>query len=144
MFTIEHAPRAIASAAAAAEVIDSSRQTGVRIRRASSACAEHLLLGERLLEEDEVERVELGEVGRIGQAVRAVRVHLQGEVVAEALAHGGDRLDVPTGGDLQLDAQVALVEMTFDDLEELVDGPGDPDGDAAVDAVADSTEMVGQ
>ncbi len=62
MLTISQAPRRIASAAARAEVIDSSRQTGVRMIFASAGVAEDVLLVQRLLDQQQVERVELGQV----------------------------------------------------------------------------------
>ena len=118
MLTIWQAPSRIAAAADCAETIDSSRQTGVWIRRARSAWPEHVLLVERLLDQQQVERVEPGEVPRVGEGVRRVGVDLEQHVVAEALADGAHRLDVPAGLDLELDPHVALGEVAADRVEQ--------------------------
>ena len=52
----------IASAADAADVIDSSRQIGVRDQSGQLGVAEHVVLVERLLDQQQVERVEPGQV----------------------------------------------------------------------------------
>ena len=56
-----------------------------------------VVVGERLLDEQQVERVELGEVVGVVERVGRVGVDLEQQVVAEALADGGDRLDVQPG-----------------------------------------------
>ena len=66
--------------------LDQPRQPGV---------ADEVVVGERLLDEQQVERVERAEVGGVGERVRAVRVDLEGDVT-EAVPERGDRLDVPT------------------------------------------------
>ena len=76
MFTIEHAPRRMASAADAAETTDSSRHTGVLIVLPRTRCAEVLLV-EGLLDEQQVEVVEARQVAQVGHGVCGVRVHLQ-------------------------------------------------------------------
>jgi hypothetical protein len=103
-----------------------------------------VVLGERLLDQQQAERVELGEVVAIGLRVGAVGVDLEQQVVAEALADGGDGFDVPPGLDLQLDAEVAVVEVAADDVEQLGDGGRDADGHAAVDLGASGPEVLGQ
>ena len=108
----------MAAAAACADVIDSSRQTGVRISFAQLGVAEHVLLVQRLLDQQQVEGVEPRQVPRVGERVRRVRVDLQQHVVAEPLADRAHRLDVPARLDLQLDPDVALVEVAADGVEQ--------------------------
>ncbi len=72
--------------------------------------AAQFLFGKRLLDQQEVEVVEPLEMARVGQGVRGVRVDLEEYVVAEPLADGANRLDVPAWFDLQFDAQVSGVE----------------------------------
>ena len=86
MLTMRQAPSAIASSATRAEVIDSSRQIGVRIEPRQLGVPEEVVLGQRLLDQQQVVRVELGERAGVGARVRGVRVDLE-EDVAEALAH---------------------------------------------------------
>ena len=100
--------------------------------------------GERLFDEQKVERVELGEVIGVVERVGGVRVDLQHQLVTEALAHGSHTLHVETGLDLQLDAQVALVEVAGDLIEQLFDGVGDTDRHASRDAVAHGAEVLGE
>ncbi len=78
--------------------------------------------GERLLDQQQPEGVELGEVLGVVERVGGVGVDLQQHVVAEALAHGGDALDVEARLDLQLDAQVAVVEVAGHLIEQLGGG----------------------
>ena len=74
--------------------IDSSRQIGVRDDLRELGVIAHVLLGQRLLDQQQVERVELREVVRVGERVRGVGVDLQQDV-AEPLAHRADGFDVP-------------------------------------------------
>ena len=92
MFTIEHAPTAMAVAALWAETIDSSRQTAVEIPRESSRVAEEILLVQRLFDQQEAEWIELGEVIEVGAPIRAVGVHLQHQAVSESVPNGRDWL----------------------------------------------------
>ena len=126
----------------AAEAIDSSRQTGVADLLRQVRVAEHVLLVERLLDQEQVERVQPGQVASVGQGVRRVRVHLEQHLVAEPLAHRAHRLDVPAGLDLQLDPDVALVEVAADGVEQRGDAVHDPDRDPARDAVVDRAELA--
>ena len=118
MLTIWQAPSRMAAAADCAETIDSSRHTGVRMLPRQVGVAQHVLLVERLLDQQQVERVEPGQVPRVGQGVRRVGVDLQQHVVAEPLADRPHRLDVPARLDLQLDPDVALVEVAADRVEQ--------------------------
>ena len=91
---------------------------------------EEVVLGQRLLDEEEVEGVERLQPGRVLQAVRGVGVDLEQQVATEALPHRSHGLDVPARLDLQLHPPVALVDVAADDVEEGRDRPGDADGDA--------------
>jgi hypothetical protein len=102
--------------------------------------AAQVVLGERLLDQQQVERVELGQPSCVAQGVGGVRVDLQEQVVAEALPHRAHRLDVPAGLDLQLDPDVALVEVAADDVEQLRNRVHDPDGDTGWHAVTHRAE----
>ena len=102
---------------------------------ASSAWPSRSSSGQRLLDEQQVERVELGEVRGVVEGVGGVRVDLERDV-AEALAHRAHRLDVAAGLDLQLDPPVALGEVPLDRAQQVGDVVVDPDGHAAVDALA--------
>ncbi len=141
MLMTEQAPSVMAAAAVCAETIDSSRHTGVEICRASSAWPEHVLLLERLLDEEQVEGVELGEVPGVAEGVRRVRVDLQKHVVPEPLPHGAHRLDVPARLDLQLDPDVARVQVAVDDVEQLRDAVEDADRDTRGHPVVDGAEL---
>ena len=50
--------------------------------------AEDVLLGERLLDQEQVERRRAGEMRGVAQRVGGVGVDLERDVVAEQLAHG--------------------------------------------------------
>ena len=126
MLTIEQAPSAMASAAARAETIDSSRQTGVRSAGQLGVAAQ-VVLRQRLLDQQQAEVVEPGEVAGVGEAVGGVGVDLEQHVVAEALADGAHRLDVPAGLDLELDPQVAVGEVAGDGVEQRRRPSGDAD-----------------
>ncbi len=132
---------AIASAAARAEVIDSSRQTGVRIWLASSACPQHVVLGERLLDQQQAELVEPGEVAGVAEGVGGVGVDLQQELLAEALADRPHRLEVPARLDLQLDAAVAGRRGRPRPGRAGRRRVGDPDRDAGGDARAHGAQV---
>ena len=67
----------MASAAARADVIDSSRQIGVRDPRRQERVMAQVVGGERLLDQQQVEGVELGEVRGVVERVGGVGVDLQ-------------------------------------------------------------------
>ncbi len=134
----------MASAADRAEVIDSSRQIGVRTRRASSACPTHVVLRQRLLDQQQVERVELRRAaGRRRACRRCWRRPAGGS--PEPLAHGLDRLDVPARLDLELDPAVALGRGSRPPTSRAPNRVFvDSDRDAAVDLGAHRSEMVAE
>ena len=103
-----------------------------------------VVLRQRLLDEQQPERIEPGQMGRITERVGAVGVDLEEHLVTEALPHGGDRVDVPTGLDLELDPPIAGADVAIDRVEQLGDAGHDPDRDAAVDPVADGAEVGGE
>ncbi len=123
-------------------MIDSSRQTGVVISFARSAWPRMSSSVERLLDQQQVEGVEAGQVARVGERVRRVGVDLQQHVVAVPLPDGTHRLHVPARLDLELDPEVALVEVAADGVEELGDAVHDPDRDAARHPVVDRSELA--
>ena len=102
-----------------------------------------VVLGQRLLDQEQVELVELRQLRSVGQGVGGVGVDLQ-EDLREALANRADRLDVVPGLDLELDAAVALREIAADDLDELGRILVDADRDAAVDGGTHGSEVLGQ
>lgn len=102
---------------------------------------DHVIVGERLFDEEQTEVVELRELLGVDEGVGGVGVDLEEQVVAEALADG---LDVPTGFDLRLDADVPLGDVAFDGVEELGHRVHDADGDAAGDAVARRAEVTAE
>ena len=73
-----------------------------------------VLLHERLLDQNKSEGVELAQVVEVGQAVGRVRIDLQQGVRAEEFAHGGDRLEVPAGFDLEFNAPIPGVDVHAD------------------------------
>ena len=77
MLTIWQAPSAIASAADSAEMIDSSRQTGRAQPLGQFGVAAHVVLGQRLLDQQQVEGIEPGQVARVGERVGRVGVDLE-------------------------------------------------------------------
>jgi hypothetical protein len=91
-----------------------------------------------------VERVQRPQVPGIVGVVGGVGVDLQREV-AELLAHGGQRLDVAARRDLDLDPQVALVEVGGHLLEQRRGAAvGDPDRHAGRHAVSHPAQRLGQ
>ncbi len=66
------------------------------------------------------------------------------QIVSEALADGGDAVDVEPRLDLQLDADVAVVEVAGHLVEQLGRPVGDPDGHAGGHAVGDRAEVLGE
>ncbi len=89
--------------------------------------AAHVVLREGLLDEQEPEGVETRELAGVPEGVGRVRVHLEQDLVPEPLAHRAHRFDVPPGLDLQLDPQVAGLEVPGHLVEQLGDGRGDAD-----------------
>ena len=75
--------------------IDSSRQTGVCDLPLQHRVVHHVVVIERLLDQQQVERIELREQRRIVQRVGGVGVDLQRDV-AERRAHALDRVDDPS------------------------------------------------
>ena len=112
-------------------------------RGAAASCAwpSEVFLVERLLDEQQAVFVEPGEVIEVVTPVGRVRVHLQHQVVAETVPNRLHRLQVPAGLDLQLDAPVAGLEVSRStDVQQLVDGARDADGDSGRDGVGDAAE----
>ena len=104
---------------------------------------EQVVLGKRLLDEQQAELVEFGEVRGVVDGVGGVRIHLEGDV-AELLAYRAHGNDVVAGLDLQLDAAVALGEMAIDRLQEIADLLVDPHRNAAVDGGARRAEILAE
>jgi hypothetical protein len=83
-------------------------------------------------------------VAGVGQGVGGVGVDLEQEVVAEALADRGHRLGVPAGLDLELDAEIALVEVAGHGVQQLGDRVVDADRHPGRDPVAGRAQPAGQ
>ena len=81
----------------------------------------HLFFRQGLLDEQEIERVEFRKMIGILEPVGGVRVDLQQETIAECAAHCTNGLDVEAGLDLQLDAQIAIVEILLYHPQQVVD-----------------------
>jgi hypothetical protein len=96
---MRHEPRARASAAAAADVLD----------------------------EQQVVLVEPGQVPSVRQRVRGVGVDLQQHVGPDVGSDGGHQIDVAPGFDLQLDADVPVAQVPVDGGDRLLDGVEQPD-----------------
>ena len=64
----------------------SSRQSGVRICRLQHGVVHHVVVVQRLLDEQQVELVQLAQRGRVGQGIGGVGIHLQEQRRASARA----------------------------------------------------------
>jgi len=73
-----------------------------------------VVLGQRLLQQEEVELVELPQQLRVGEGVCRVGIRLEHHLRTELAADRPDRLDVPARLDLDLDPRVALGEVAGD------------------------------
>ena len=144
MLTISAAPSSMASAQTVSDVIDSSRHTGVPIARASSAWPRRSSSGSGCSMSSRSKASSLARCSASWRGVGGVGVDLQGHIGSDQVADGGDRLEVEAGLDLQLDADVAVVEVAGDRGQQGVDGRVDADADAARDAVALDAEEVGE
>ena len=138
----EHAPSSIASRATRAggdRLVEADRcldQAGQARVRAE------VVVGQGLLDEQQVERVEGAEqIGASASRYEPLASTWSG-TVAEPLAERGDRFDVPSRSDLELDPAVAGVEIPADLVEQVGDRVGDADGDAALDRVARRAKAV--
>ena len=141
MLMISAAPSSIASSAVRADTIDSSRHTGVADAFASSAWPDDVLLVEGLFDEQQVELVEPAQVLDVDPRVRRVGIDLERHVGTDQLAHETHRLEVPAGLDLELDADIPVVDVALHLAQQPVDGVEDADADAAGDPIAGAAEM---
>mgnify|MGYP007107674785 CR=1 FL=1 len=103
--------------------------------RAQPAVIVDVLIAERLLQHEQVERVERLQRGGVGQSVGRVGVEHQRDV-RELGAHGPRQLHVVARLDLQLDAPVALLQVAGNDVYRLGEARLDADADADLDALA--------
>ena len=94
--------------------------------------------------EQQVVVVESAEVGAVGAAVGGVGVDLERGVGADQVADRGDLLDVVARLDLQLDPDVAVVDVALHGGEQLVDRVVDADAHPARDAGGGGAEEVGE
>jgi len=74
-----------------------------------------------LFDEQKVELVQLRKMFRITHVIRRIRIHLQRQLVAERATHRPHGLDIEAWFDLQLDAQVSVVEILLHDAQQVVD-----------------------
>ena len=105
---------------------------------------EEVVLGERLLDQQQVELVEVSEVGEVVARVGGVGVDLQRRVRPDQPAHSGDRFEVAARLDLQLDADVAVLDVAADRVEQLADRGVDADADATRDPRPPDAEEFGE
>lgn len=103
-----------------------------------------VVLGQGLFDEEQSEAVELGQMRTVVAGVRGVGVDLERNRVAERLAKNAHGLDVGARLDLQLDANVALVQVATDGANECVDVVVDSDRDARRHAIDDRADGGGQ
>ena len=102
-----------------------------------------VVVGQGLLDQQEVEGVELLERRQVVERVRRVGVDLERDV-GVTLADRADDLDVVPRGDLELDPAVALVEVLVDQPEEHAAIALDPQADAREDLRPGAAEERGQ
>src|ERR1700680_2203852 len=100
-----------------------------------------LVLGQWLLDEQEVERIELGEMLCVRKRIRGIGVHLERDV-AKSIAHRTNGFDIPTRHYLQLDAPVALFQVTAHGHEQVGNRAVDADRHAAIDRVPYGAQMA--
>src|SRR5207342_480596 len=100
-----------------------------------------VLLTEWLLDQQQVEPVKCGEGPRVRKGVSGVRIDLQKKIVAEPLPDRAHRLHVPSWLDLELDSEVALIEVCRYRVEQRRHGIHDPYGDTRRNAGAGSAEV---
>ena len=103
-----------------------------------------VVLGEWLLDQQQVVIVESPQVIEVEQRVRGVRVDLEQGIRCQKFAHRGHRLEVPPGFDLELDAAIALGNVESDLVEQRGDRRGDAHRDAAVHLGALGPEVTGK
>ena len=133
----------MASAAARADVMLSSRQSGVRSSRASCGVLAQVVLGEWLLDQQQVELVEAGEVAGVAQGVGAVGVDLEQRRRARRGARTAATRSMSWPGlDLELDPPVAVGEVAVDGGQRLGEGVEQPHRHAGRDAVAGAAEVA--
>ncbi len=87
-----------------------------------------VVVGQRLLDQEQVEVVECLKRGQVVERVRRVGVDLERDR-GISLAHLPDHVDIPARGDLQLDPAVAFLEVSIDLVEQVLDPPLDPQAD---------------
>ena len=102
--------------------------------------ADEVVLVQGLLDEEQGELVEPGQVTDVSSSVRAVRVHLQHQIVSEAVPDRFYRCQVPTGLDLELEPPVSGVEVLGDRVQQLVDRAHDADGDPRCHCAGDTAQ----
>ncbi len=102
---------------------------------------EHLILRERLLDEEQVELVELRKMLRVRQLIGGVGVDLQRNI-AESVSHGPHRLDVPARLDLELDTAIAGIEVAAHGCQQLRDRAVDSNRDPAVHGGTNRAEVM--
>ena len=143
MLMIWQALASIASRAMRTVWIDSSRQIGVVIALLQHRVIHHIVVIERLLDQQQVERIEPREQRRVVERVGGVGVDLQRDV-AERRAHALDGVEVPARLDLDLDALIAGRQLLLDLLHQLIERILDADRHARGDAIARAAEHLRQ
>ena len=103
-----------------------------------------VVLGQRLFDQQQIERVQPAQHPGIGQRVGRVGVDLQQDQLAEPLPDGLHRRDVPAGFDLQLDPDVAVGQVVAHHVEQGGDRRLDADRDAGRYRGPDRPEVAGE
>ncbi len=104
---------------------------------------DEVVLLQGLLDQEQVEPVEFGEGVGVSERVRGVGVHLQRDI-AEGIPNGGGVGDVAAGLDLDLDADVPLVEVSTDGVDQSGGVALDADAHTRGHAVADRAEVLSE
>ena len=112
-------------------LIQAERSTQTRLEL---GVVKNVIVGQRLLNQQQVELVQQGQMVSVFEMVDAVGVDLQLEV-RPSLAHGACRLDVPARLDLELDARIALIKIRTHPLQQRIDIRLDANADADLHAI---------
>ena len=100
-----------------------------------------VVLGQRLLDKEQVEGIHRCKNLRVIARVGLIRVRLHRHV-RPGLTDCANRLDIPAGLYLEFDAPVAGIDIGRDLLEEGIDARGDSHGDTAIHLIADRAEIT--
>ena len=103
----------------------------------------HIVVVERLLNEQQLEGIEPGEHRGIFERVGGVGIDLQWNL-PERLAHALDGVEIPSRLDLDLDALIAGGQLLLDLAHQLIERILDADRHARRDPIAGAAERLRQ